>query len=136
MGMNEKLILRKLWLSIGFILMLAIIGINLILDPAKYAELDELRKCLSDKAVHFITYALLMGWFIQIYHTKKSRLIMGVLFILSGVIIEYLQGLDQARQFDVEDMIANGLGVLFSWVLGKTGFANILLWFERRALKL
>lgn len=110
MNPDKELSLRKLWLVIGCAYLLFIIVITLIPEPSETFGFDELFKFLSDKAAHFMAYGLLMGWFIQIYHTKKSHIVMAISFTLMGVILEYLQGMGQARMFEVADMIANGIG--------------------------
>ena len=136
MKSDKDLFLKKRWLAIGYAYLLFIIVISLIAEPDKALGLDGFFKLLSDKAAHFIAYGLLMGWFIQIYHTKKAHFIMAILFILMGVMLEYLQGMGQARMFEVADMLANGVGVVLAWSVAYTRLADILSWFEHQVLNL
>ena len=136
MGINEDLVLRSLWLKIGYFLVICVIVLTLIPDPYYTLGIDDLFENLSDKAQHLFAYVMLMGWFIQIYHSRKSHLVLATSFILMGVVLEFLQGLGQTRMFEVADMVANSIGVLLTWLVANTRCSNILLYFERRALNL
>ena len=136
MGINEDLVLRSLWLKIGYFLVICVIILTLIPDPYYTLGIDDLFENLSDKAQHLFAYVMLMGWFIQIYHSRKSHLVLATSFILMGVVLEFLQGLGQTRMFEVADMVANSIGVLLTWLVANTRCSNILLYFERRALNL
>ena len=136
MGINEDLVLRSLWLKIGYVLVVCVIVLTLIPDPYYTLGIDDLFENLSDKAQHLFAYVMLMGWFTQIYHSRKSHLIMATSFILMGVVLEFLQGLGQSRMFEVADMMANSIGVLLAWSVVYTRCSNILLYFERRVLNL
>lgn len=128
----KNLVLKKLWLAIGYTYLLFVIVMTLIPEPDMVFGFDELFKLLSDKAAHFTAYALLMGWFVQIYHAKKSHFIMALSFTLMGVVLEYLQGIGQTRMFEVADMVANGTGVVLGWSIAYSRWANMLNWFEQR----
>jgi VanZ family protein len=69
----------------------------------------------SDKLGHFAAYGLLMFWFSQLYEKRKARLSYGAGFIAMGVGLEIAQGALGYRTYDVLDMYANTLGVLFGW---------------------
>ena len=136
MSMNKDLVLRKLWLKIGYLLVICVIVLTLIPDPYYTLGIDDLFENLSDKAQHLFAYVMLMGWFTQIYHSRKSHLVLAVSFISMGVALEFLQGLSQTRMFEVADMIANSIGVLLAWSVAYTRCSNILLYFEKRVLNL
>jgi len=136
MSINEDLVLRKLWLKIGYLLVICVIVLTLIPDPYETLGIDDLFEDLSDKAQHLFAYVLLMGWFTQIYHSRKSHLVLAASFISMGVALEFLQELGQTRMFEVADMIANSTGVLLAWSVAYTRCSNILLYFEKRALNL
>ena len=136
MSINEDLVLRRLWLKIGYFLVICVIVLTLIPDPYYVLGVDNLFENLSDKVQHLFAYVMMMGWFIQIYHSKKSHLVLAVSFILMGVVLEFLQGLSQTRMFEVADMVANSIGVLLVWSVASTRCSNILLFFEKRTLNL
>lgn len=83
-----------------------------------------------DKYAHTFAYFVLMGWFVQIYHTKKSVLLSATLFVCMGVGLEFVQGMTAYRSFDLYDMSANTLGVLIALGLSFTRFAAALSFFE------
>ena len=58
-----------------------------------------------------------MFWFCLLYAGKQTRIAYAVLWIGMGVSLEYAQGLLAYRTFDVDDMIANAIGVLLGWAL-------------------
>ncbi len=66
------------------------------------------------------------------FHVQSHRVAFAVAFILMGVILEYMQSFDPARYYEVEDMIANTLGVAVAVFLARrTSFRNLLVKFER-----
>ncbi|EQC39454.1 hypothetical protein SDRG_03656 [Saprolegnia diclina VS20] len=65
----------------------------------------------GDKVGHGLAYCLLTLWWAQCVHgTAVPALVLS--FALLGVAIEYVQGASGWRTFDVDDMLANGLGAL------------------------
>ena len=58
-----------------------------------------------------------MFWFCLLYAGKQTRIAYAVLWIGMGVSLEYAQGLLAYRTFDIDDMIANAIGVLLGWAL-------------------
>jgi VanZ family protein len=72
-----------------------------------------------DKFEHLIVYCLLMGWFAQIYVSRRPQLILAILFCLMGVLLEILQGMGGHRYFEYTDMAANTAGVFLGWWLSR-----------------
>ena len=89
-----------------------------------------------DKISHFIAYAVMMGWFIQLYSIFRTRMSYAVGFIVMGVVIEILQGMGPARMFEYADMLANSLGVLTILVLMNTRLNKAFLYFEQCMFKI
>ena len=58
-----------------------------------------------------------MFWFCLLYARTQTRLAYAVLWIGMGVSLEYIQGQLGYRTFEVDDMIANAIGVLVGWAL-------------------
>ncbi len=79
-----------------------------------------------DKLVHLSVYAILMGWFAQIYRYHLTRLLLALALIILGVGIEFWQGTTPTRQFDPYDMVANSCGVVLAWALSYTTFGTLL----------
>ena len=85
----------------------------------------------SDKFEHFFAYAVLMGWFAQLYIPKSRQIFIAVALCLLGISMEFIQGWGGHRFFDVADMAANSLGVLLGWWLSSRWLAGCLLRVDR-----
>ena len=116
---------RYLWAFVGVSMVFAILTLSLISIPQPVAKF-----LLSDKILHGVVYAGLMGWFAQIFRHDLMRLILVICFIALGIGIEFLQALTPSRQFDVWDMIANTSGIVLAWALSYTKMGTVLERFE------
>ncbi|MDY6992125.1 MAG: hypothetical protein SVR94_05890 [Pseudomonadota bacterium] len=128
---THTLRLRLLWLSLGWGLVLIVIRLSLM--PPTPATQSLFSIPYGDKLAHFLIYFLLMGWFMQIYHTARQRLSYMIGFITLGIILELLQDTGGVRHGDWRDAIANSVGVLCAWQLTKKRFADLLLTLEQFA---
>lgn len=86
-----------------------------------------------DKVGHLLAYALLMGWFMQLYR-GRARLGFGLALVALGVVLEGLQGALGARHFEYADMAANATGVALAALLGATPCERLLAGLEARLL--
>lgn len=67
----------------------------------------------TDKLQHFAAYAALAAGAVQLYPRWRSLLSVGVMLVLMGIGLEYLQGaLTVDRVADRTDALANTLGVI------------------------
>ena len=121
----------KLWLSIGWLMVVGLCYFSLIANPP---ELD-IDVEYFDKVRHFVAYFILMFWFAQLYKKNKSRIGYGIFFILMGIILEVLQGLGGIRYFEYYDMLANTLGVVLAFLITKKHGDMLLLSIERIIIK-
>jgi VanZ family protein len=126
---SSPLKLKFLWLSIGYLMVLFVIYSSLTSSPVT------MDVKFSDKILHVVGYFALMSWFMLIYHSRKIRYLLVMLFISMGIGLEFLQDLGGVRYFEVRDMLANTTGVLLAWLLVKTPFPGLLYWLENRFLK-
>jgi hypothetical protein len=112
---------RRLWISVGILLLLAVVigSVMNITPPLKTFM-------LHDKVLHTLAYACLMGWFAQIYRHDLTRLLLAIGLVMMGTCMEFLQGMTSTRQFDVIDMLANTSGVVLAWALAYTRVGNLL----------
>lgn len=120
----------NLWLSIGWLMVIAICYVSLTPSPPDF----NINVAYLDKMEHFTSYFILMFWFSQLYETNKSRLLYGLSFIFMGIAIEILQGLGGVRYFEYYDMLANALGATAAWFITKGRFKFLLLSCENRLL--
>ncbi len=114
--------LRKIWLSIGYALLSMTAVLSLIPGPDIGG---------GDKLVHFVTYALLSGWFSLI--VKYSRTLWAVLLglIAFGLLMEYLQGFTSYRRQDIDDAIANSAGVMVGIAIHFSPLRGMLVKFDK-----
>ncbi len=110
----QKLKFAKIWLVIGYI------GVSLAIFASLIPPPDFLEEhfLYQDKLLHMGTYAILMGWFTQIYESK-NYFIIGIGFILLGVFLEVMQNFTYYRTMDLGDILANCVGVFLSWFIAK-----------------
>jgi VanZ family protein len=69
----------------------------------------------GDKLGHVLAYGGLMFWFCWLYRDWKTRIAFGVGWIALGVALEFVQRATGYRTFELADMAADSLGVLFAW---------------------
>jgi len=126
---NPNLKYKLLWLAIGYALVSYIIYSSLTPDPIEFdVDFGDV-----DKYGHFTSYFVLMGWFMQIYHTKKMVIVCTVALVSLGVALEFIQEMTGYRYFDIYDMLANSLGILLALLLIKTPFPKILHYIELKS---
>lgn len=125
---TKRLQYRKAWLSIGWMLIFAIIYLTLMPSP------PELMDSISygDKIGHLVAYAILMLWFCQLYLGIQHRLLLSLALILMGISLEFLQGLAGVRMYEIADMIANSTGVIIGAILTYAGLGNVLHNIEKK----
>jgi len=120
---------RSAWLFTGFCLIAFVIIQSLTSSPVSIGI------HLWDKSLHTIGYFVLMGWFMQIYHTGQAKIFWTIFFVVMGVGLEFLQDLGGVRHYEVNDMIANCLGVFFALGLSYTIFSNLLGYIDQSIAK-
>jgi VanZ family protein len=115
-----------LWQVVGALLVLAVVVASLMPPPP--IDLSEGR----DKGVHFLSYGTLMFWWSMLVRGHLSRAGLAVWFCVMGVVLEVLQGMTGYRSYDLEDMLANAIGVSIGWALGYTPLSRALSVLESR----
>lgn len=114
--MQRLLVDKYFSLAAAFLCTVAIIFLSLK-SPSKDSELPFFEG--QDKIYHFISYFLLTIVYFLMYKnyfkTKFSLIKAGVSVIMLGTILEFIQPLSFFnRDFDVFDLIANFIGVIFA----------------------
>jgi VanZ family protein len=125
--MNPELRYRKLWLSIGYLLIVVVVFLSLTSNPVQI----DTSLPYQDKLFHALAYFSLTFWFMQIYHIRHHVFLWVIFFLCLGLLLEYLQGFDSNRFGEVGDMVANTLGVFAAVVLSGTQLKFLLVRFER-----
>jgi VanZ family protein len=103
-----------LWVIIGCSIIGLVLYLSLTSSPPAIAGFP-----FADKFGHVLAYSVLMGWFTQLYNSKKHQLILVIFFCLMGVSLEFIQGLGGHRFFEYADMAANTAGVFLGWWLSR-----------------
>lgn len=120
---NPSFRFQKLWLAIGYTLVTLVIYLSVTSNPPD----PGIDVPFFDKIAHTLAYFAMMGWFAQIYHVKKQRIIYALSFIALGVALEFVQSFDPARMAEFADMVANTSGVVVAVLLTmKPAFRLIL----------
>ena len=114
---------QKLWLLIGYALVTVVIYLSVTSSP----PLPDVEVPYFDKVGHLLAYFILMGWFAQIYHVKKQRLIFSLSFVALGVLMEFVQSFDPARMAEFADMVANTSGVVIALLITKISAFRLVL---------
>ena len=98
-----------LWWTIGLLLALFVMVLSL-LPPGEGGM------AVSDKLLHFLTYAFLAGWFASL--SPRAVLVFVLVVAWSGM-IELLQGLTPQRQPEWPDLLANAAGAVIGTLTAK-----------------
>lgn len=117
----NQLLLLPLWYACGLLLLALVAVLSLMPVPGDGPQ-------VNDKLAHFVTYALLSGWFGLLVSSRRWLLSVWLGLAAFGIVIEGLQGLTPHRSAEWADVVANGLGA----AVGLGGFFTVL----RRLLRL
>jgi VanZ family protein len=119
--------LRKLWLSIGWLLVGLVVYLSLVSSPLPIDALarDNTTRILIHKIGHASAYCTLMLWFLQLYPVSQ-RMIIALSLISFGALLEGLQTLTPGHLPTLLDAVTNAVGVMLGWLLGKTRLSRSL----------
>lgn len=118
----------KLWLSIGWLMVVTMCYLSLTSNPPDF----NIEFHYIDKVGHFISYFILMFWFAQLYKGINKRIFYFLFLIMLGAVLEIVQGLGGVRFFEYYDMLANTLGVSFAWLITRQRFNNLFFEIEKK----
>ena len=103
----------RLWLSFGWLLVLAVIVGSLLPAPI----VREITPAISDKLMHFGAYFVLMVWFAGLYPRGK-HVLLAVALVALGTALDILQGTaTRTRSFELLDIAADAIGIVVALVL-------------------
>ena len=114
----------RLWKAIGALFILAAFILSLgpdVITPPGIPHID--------KVIHATSYAGLTFWFLLVYPRRLYwRIAVG--FVVMGGMIEVLQYFIPYHKAEVNDAIANTVGVTVGWLLTLTPLGGILTWID------
>jgi VanZ family protein len=77
----------------------------------------------SDLILHFVVYSLLSGLAMIIFNNRKTALLIlmvAIAMLSLGFLLEFAQLYIKGRVFDMDDLIANSIGVITGLLVGFT----------------
>ncbi len=116
---------RRIWRAIGVGPVLFVIWLSLTPYPI------EIPIEHGDKLGHIAAYGTLMVWFAQLDTRHRVRVAYAIGFVMLGVALEFAQRLTDYRTFEVADMGADAVGVLFGWLASPPRGPNVIGFVER-----
>ena len=121
----------RVWLSIGWLLVLGVIVGSLLPGPI----IREITPAMNDKLMHFSAYFVLMAWFAGLYPRAKHVRV-GLALIALGAALDILQGTaTQTRSFELLDIAADAVGVIVAFLLSAWFLEGWCLRVERLAAR-
>lgn len=110
---------RVLWVPIGWLLVALVVWGTLTPSPPEALVVE------ADKLGHVLAYLVLALWFGGLY-SGAVRGAYALALAAMGVGLEFLQDAGGVRQFELADMVANGLGVVSGWWMSRFPALNIV----------
>ncbi len=118
----------RVWVGLWILANLVVVAVCMG-PPPEFPELPS----NSDKAEHFITFALLCWGAVQLFATRRALLLAAFGLVLLGIGIEIAQGtLTTNRSADPYDALADTLGILAGLCLARTPLRWVMLRIDRR----
>jgi len=123
MSQNVQLRYLRLWKGLGLLFIVAAFVLSLGPDvtPKGIPHID--------KFIHATSYAGLTFWFLLVY-PKRHHWMFAVGFVVMGGLIEVMQYFTPYHLAEVNDAIANTVGVTIGWLLNLTPLGGLLAWFD------
>lgn len=125
---DRHLRLHCIWATFGWFLVGIVIYLSITSQPPRI----ELDLPYADKLGHMLAYFTITFWFVQLERATSRRILYGVIFVVLGALLEWIQGFSPIRHFDLHDMVANTVGVLLGILLGYTPLQYIITFIDTR----
>ena len=121
---------RNGWMLLGVALMAAVAALAL-LPAARQLNAMALALPQGDKLLHVLAFAMLMGWWGNLYHRARQRLGVAAACLVFGLLIECAQWPHDPEDASVWDLAADALGLALGALLLRTPLAGVLARAER-----
>jgi hypothetical protein len=121
---------RTGWLALGAALMLTVAALAL-LPAARQLNAMALALPQGDKLLHVLAFAVLMGWWGNLYRHARQRLGVAAACLLFGLLIECAQWPHAPEDASMWDLAADALGLGIGALLLRTPLAGVLARAER-----
>ncbi|WP_349656990.1 VanZ family protein [Xanthomonas sp. 10-10] len=118
----------RLWVGLWIAAIVVVIAVCLG-PPPEIPELPD----NSDKAEHFLTFALLCWGAVQLFATHRAQAVAAIGLVALGIGIEIAQGaLTTNRSADPYDALADTLGIVAGLCLAWTPLRFVMLRIDQR----
>ncbi|MEA9588800.1 VanZ family protein [Xanthomonas sp. WHRI 10064A] len=118
----------RLWVALWIAAIVVVIAVCLG-PPPEIPELPD----NSDKAEHFLTFALLCWGAVQLFATRRAQVVAAIGLVALGIGIEIAQGaLTTNRSADPYDALADTLGIVAGLCLAWTPLRFVMLRIDQR----
>ncbi|MEA9580842.1 VanZ family protein [Xanthomonas nasturtii] len=118
----------RLWVGLWIAAIVVVIAVCLG-PPPEIPELPD----NSDKAEHFLTFALLCWGAVQLFATRRAQVVAAIGLVALGIGIEIAQGaLTTNRSADPYDALADTLGIVAGLCLAWTPLCFVMLRIDQR----
>ncbi|KQR11369.1 MULTISPECIES: VanZ family protein [Xanthomonas] len=118
----------RLWVGLWIAAIVVVIAVCLG-PPPEIPELPD----NSDKAEHFLTFALLCWGAVQLFATRRAQVVAAIGLVALGIGIEIAQGaLTTNRSADPYDALADTLGIVAGLCLAWTPLRFVMLRIDQR----
>ena len=118
---SERLRWHIAWVALGALIMGWTLWMALTPDPGITLPFR-----YGDKLLHATTFTCLMGWWGNVYRTRRPRMWAALGCLAFGIFIECAQWFDPPRDADIFDVLADSIGILIALVLLRTPLARVL----------
>lgn len=132
------------WLGVGFALFGTVWALvphsHTLTPPSAFVEWlrdqhEALRIVLAnDKIDHIMDFALLMGWFCQLYESGSGRARVTIVLLALAASIEIMQGFTTWRAVEIGDWVASAGGIGLGWFASSPRSPNVLRWLLPRPI--
>jgi VanZ family protein len=126
------------WLGMGFALLGTVWALvpheQTLVPPSRLLEWlrdqSELLRIIlaNDKTDHAVGFAMLMGWFCQLYESGPRRARVMVALLVLAAAIEIMQGFTAWRTAELGDWFAGAVGIGIGWAASSPRTPNVLRW--------
>lgn len=118
----DRLRWHRGWVALGAAIMAWTLWMALRPDPGITLAVPE-----GDKLLHAFTFTCLMGWWGNVYASRRARLVAAVGCLAFGIFIEFAQWLNPPRDADPFDVLADAVGIGLALLLLRTPLARVLV---------
>lgn len=118
-----------LWLAIGVSLLLFVAYMSLIPPGVGIGEIEK-----SDLFLHLLAYAVITGWFQQIYRKKRVLIYVATVMLIYGGLLELMQYYFPHREPHWSDFFANASGIVLATLINTTQIRDTLSFLEENYL--